>query len=117
MIDSTEFKLHLAVVIGINDYQNGIPALGTAKQDAEAIATILQTEYQYQVHLLTENQATAQNLKQWLETDLPEAIKTANPSRLVFYFAGYGIALNGDEGPQGYPDFSRYLRVEAGCRV
>jgi hypothetical protein len=34
----SEFKLNLAVVIGINDYQNGIPALETARQDAEAIA-------------------------------------------------------------------------------
>lgn len=120
MIDSTEFKLNLAVVIGINDYQNGIPALGTARQDAEAIAAILQTEYQYQVHLLTESQATAQNLKHWLETELPEAIKQANPSRLVFYFAGHGIALNGDEGPQGYlipqnarlGDVSTYLPMQ-----
>ncbi len=101
-MNASEFKLNLAVIIGINDYQNGIPALGTARQDAEAIATILQTKYHYQVHLLTESQATSQNLKQWLETDLPEAIKTATPSRLLFYFAGHGIALNGDDGPQGY---------------
>jgi hypothetical protein len=32
------FNLNLAVVIGINDYQNEIPTLGTAKQDAQAIA-------------------------------------------------------------------------------
>jgi hypothetical protein len=32
------FKLNLAVVIGINNYHNRIPSLGTAKQDAEAIA-------------------------------------------------------------------------------
>lgn len=32
------FKLNFVVVIGINDYQNGIPALGTARQDAQAIA-------------------------------------------------------------------------------
>lgn len=101
-MNASEFKLNLAVVVGINDYQNGVPPLGTARQDAEAIATILQTDYHYQVHLLTESQATAQNLKQWLETDLPEAIKQDNPSRLLFYFAGHGIALNGDEGPQGY---------------
>ncbi len=37
-MNTSEFKLNLAVVIGINDYQNGIPALGTARQDAEAIA-------------------------------------------------------------------------------
>ena len=101
-MNASGFKLNLAVVVGINDYENGVPPLGTARQDAEAIATILQTDYHYQVHLLTESQATAQNLKQWLETDLPEAIKQDNPSRLLFYFAGHGIALNGDEGPQGY---------------
>jgi len=37
-MNPSEFKLNLAVVISINDYQNGIPPLGTAKQDAEAIA-------------------------------------------------------------------------------
>jgi hypothetical protein len=31
------FNLNLAYLIVINDYQNGIPALGTARQDAEAI--------------------------------------------------------------------------------
>jgi hypothetical protein len=65
-MNTSEFKLNLAVVIGINDYRNGISELGTARQDAEAIAKILETDYQYQVHLITENQATSQNLKQWL---------------------------------------------------
>ena len=53
----SKFKLNLALVIGINNYQNGISPIGTARQDAEAIATILQTQQQYQVHLLTESQA------------------------------------------------------------
>jgi hypothetical protein len=34
----SEFKLNLAMVIGIDDSRNGIPTLGTAKQDAEAIS-------------------------------------------------------------------------------
>ncbi len=101
-MNSSEFKLTLAVVIGINNYQNGIPTLGTARQDAEAIAEILERDYEYQVHLITDNEATSENLMRWLETDLPEAMKTANPSRLLFYFAGHGIALNGDDGPEGY---------------
>jgi hypothetical protein len=37
-MNTSEFKLNLAVVIGINDYRNGVPILGTARQDAEAIA-------------------------------------------------------------------------------
>ncbi|HEY9641481.1 MAG TPA: caspase family protein, partial [Coleofasciculaceae cyanobacterium] len=99
---TSEFRLNLAVVIGINDYQNGIPALGTARQDAEAIAKILERDYHYQVHLMTESQATSENLMRWLETELPEMLATANPSRFLFYFAGHGIALNGDDGPEGY---------------
>jgi hypothetical protein len=39
-MNSSPFNLNLALVIGINDYQNGIPALGTARQDAEAIADL-----------------------------------------------------------------------------
>ncbi|WP_404790155.1 SUMF1/EgtB/PvdO family nonheme iron enzyme [Altericista sp. CCNU0014] len=102
---TSEFKLNLAVVVGINDYQNSIPKLGTARQDAESIADILKTDYQYQVHLFTDKtdtQATSQNLRACLETELPELLKAANPSRLLFYFAGHGIALNGDDGPKGY---------------
>jgi WD40 repeat protein/energy-coupling factor transporter ATP-binding protein EcfA2 len=120
---TSDFKLNLAVVIGINEYQNGIPKLGTARQDAEAIAHLLKREYHYQVALITDRtkaQATRQNLKHWLETDLPKATTKATPSRLLFYFAGHGIALNGDEGPQGYlipqdarlGDVSTYLPMQ-----
>jgi uncharacterized caspase-like protein len=104
-MNAPEFKLNLAVVIGINDYHNGIPPLGTARQDAAAIAEILATDYHYQVTLITDATdppATGQYLKQWLATELPAAIKVAHPSRLLFYLAGHGIALNGDDGPQGY---------------
>jgi formylglycine-generating enzyme required for sulfatase activity/energy-coupling factor transporter ATP-binding protein EcfA2 len=101
-MNPSEFNLDLAVVIGINDYQNGISRLGTAKQDAEAIAAILENDYNYQVHLLKDGQATGQALKNWLETKLPQQLEKDHPSRLVFYFAGHGIALNGDDGPQGY---------------
>ncbi|MEB3161261.1 MAG: caspase family protein, partial [Synechocystis sp.] len=96
------FYLDLALVVGINDYRDGIPALGTAKPDAEAIADILAKDYHYQVHLLTDEQATGEALKLWLDTKLPEAFQNGEKGRLVVYFAGHGIALNGEEGPQGY---------------
>ncbi|MFM7423617.1 MAG: caspase family protein [Elainella sp.] len=117
----SEFSLNFAVVIGINAYQNGVPQLGTARQDAEAIAQILQSEYQYQVALITDQtatQATREQLRHWLEIDLPQMMTQA--SRLLFYFAGHGIALNGDDGPQGYlipqdaklGDVSTYLPMQ-----
>ncbi|MBF2047043.1 MAG: caspase family protein [Elainella sp. C42_A2020_010] len=120
---TSEFRLNLAVVIGINNYQNGIPRLSTARQDAEAIAQILKAEYRYEVTLITdgtEPEASRQHLQQWLEIDLPKAVATVTPSRLLFYFAGHGIALNGDDGPQGYlipqdarlGDVSTYLPMQ-----
>jgi hypothetical protein len=96
------FYLDLALVVGINDYRDGIPALGTAKSDAEAIADILAEDYHYQVHLLTDGQATGEALKHWLGTKLPETFQPGERGRLLVYFAGHGIALNGDDGPQGY---------------
>ncbi|MFN5516562.1 MAG: caspase domain-containing protein, partial [Cyanobacteriota bacterium] len=101
-MNPSPFHLNLALVIGINDYGRGISPLGTARQDAEAIAAILEQEYNYQVLLLTEGQATGAALRQCLETKLPQVFGNHPSARLLFYFAGHGIALNGDEGPQGY---------------
>lgn len=101
-MNNQDFNLDLAIVIGVNEYQNGIPALETATPDAEAIAAILENDYKYQVHLLTDRQATAQNLRHWLNIELATILATTQPGRLLFYFAGHGIALNSDEGPQGY---------------
>ena len=114
-----QFKQNIAVIIGINNYENGIPALGTAKEDAEAIAEILAENYHYKIHSIINNQATKKQLEQLLNIDLPNLIKTPS-SRLIFYFAGHGIALNGDEGPQGYlipqdgklGDVSTYLPMQ-----
>ena len=35
-----------------------------------------------------------------LEEFLPQQIQASD--RLIFYFAGHGIALNGDDGPEGF---------------
>ncbi|ELS00528.1 Caspase domain-containing protein [Xenococcus sp. PCC 7305] len=45
----SEFERSLAVVIGINKYQNGIARLQTAVPDAIAIAEILLRKYQYEL--------------------------------------------------------------------
>ena len=44
-----EIKRNLAVVIGVNQYINGIPPLETAVNDASELATILAEEYEYKV--------------------------------------------------------------------
>lgn len=104
-----EFERNLAVVIGINDYKNGIDALQTAVPDAIAIAKILQNTYNYQlIHFdfdtgVTVNQyATKDKLKNLLTDILPNKIKPTRNDRLIFYFAGHGIARNSDDEPEGF---------------
>ena len=104
-----EFERSLAVVIGINKYQNGIAPLQTAVPDALAIAKILQDTYNFQlVHpdfdmgAIVNQYATKDKLETLLRDILPNQIKPTKSDRLLVYFAGHGIARNSDEGPEGY---------------
>ena len=82
-----KFKRSLAVVIGINDYQNGIPRLKTAVPDAVAIASILSDSYQYQlVHpnfegVVANGDATCDRLKTLLTDILPHQLKPTQSDR------------------------------------
>ncbi|QFS49584.1 caspase family protein [Nostoc sphaeroides] len=97
-----EFSRSLAIVIGINNYANGIPSLQNAVNDAVKLVELLRGKYGYQVWEYLDEAATLKNLCEMLEKTLPEEV-TAD-DRLLLYFAGHGIALNGDDddGPKGY---------------
>lgn len=96
-----EFSRSLAIVIGINQYGNGINFLQTAVNDAKAVARVLEQEHKYdKVWLLLDEQVSLQTLQQILEQELSEQIQPND--RLLFYFAGHGIALNGEDGPEGF---------------
>ncbi|MGI2902543.1 nSTAND1 domain-containing NTPase [Tolypothrix sp. VBCCA 56010] len=108
-----EIKRSLAVVIGINEYGNGIPALKTAVNDAEKIAATLATKYEYQVLLLLDSDANSDKFKSLLtafeQQKLPLAdnsqIQIQETDRVLFYFAGHGIALDAldsADGPTGF---------------
>ena len=96
----SEFSHDLAVVIGIDRYANGVAPLQSAVSDVSVIARQLQQDHHYQVLSLIDQQATLANLQHLLAVTLPQQVKPN--SRLLFYFAGHGIALNGDDGPEGY---------------
>ena len=105
----SEFDRSLAIVIGINDYQNGIDKLQTAVPNAIAIAEILQKTYKYElVHpdfdsgVIVNQYASKNKLKTLLTDILPNKIKPTESDRLIFYFAGHGIARNSDDEPQGF---------------
>ncbi|MEM8504406.1 MAG: caspase family protein [Cyanobacteria bacterium P01_D01_bin.1] len=94
------FSHNLAIVVGIDCYESGISPLQSAVNDVKAIAQRLQQDHHYQVMVLVNQQATLSALQHLIENILPQQVKP--DSRLLFYFAGHGIALNGDDGPEGY---------------
>ena len=93
-----DFHSNLAVIIGINNYSNGIPELETPVADAEELAKILQKNYQYEVQILLNEKAKLQELNSLLDgfkqnkLHLPDkTLQIEKNDRLIFYFAGHGI--------------------------
>jgi WD40 repeat protein len=96
----SEFSRNLAFIIGVNNYTNGISPLHNAVNDAKKLVEILREQHGYEVWVCLDEVATLNNLNKLLEKTLPKQV-TEN-DRLLFYFAGHGIALNGLDGPEGY---------------
>jgi hypothetical protein len=69
-----------ALVIGINEYGNGVPKLGNARQDAEAVAAQLgERPHDYAVTLLLDGAATRAAIWAFfdeLPAGLPEGRRT-----------------------------------------
>lgn len=95
------FARSFAVIIAINAYANGIPPLLTARDDATRLAEILAQDHGYQVHLLIDA-VTTQSLTTLFTQTLPIDDAFGPDDRLLVYFAGHGVALDGQDGPAGY---------------
>jgi WD40 repeat protein len=123
MSKNNEFHRNFAVIIGINNYQNGIRELKTAVPDALKLASIIQKQHEalkpqyqaqnrYEVQLFLNQRANLSQLKQLIAdfqqgqiTFDNEKVTVTEGDRILFYFAGHGIALDAlenQEGPVGY---------------
>ena len=100
MTPPAPFAHSVAVVIGIDHYRNGIPELRTAANDARRMGELLHTQHGYELIALLDSDATLANITTLLTTTLPARI--GSDDRVLFYFAGHGVARDGDEGPNGY---------------
>ena len=107
--DRPNFTRNLAVVIGVDDYENkSIHNLSTPVSDASAIADLLETDYAYKqdklktkvIRLLNE-QATLTGIRDLLTKTLPQ-LQMTEGDRLIFYFAGHGLPRTNADGPEGY---------------
>ena len=96
---SVDFEYSHAFIIGINDYQNGIPALHSAENDARALAVLLAEKHGYIPHLFIE-EVNRTKLTEIFSEIMPQRVKEND--RVLLYFAGHGVALDGENGPEGY---------------
>ena len=94
------FNRSYALVIGINAYAHGIEPLNNAVNDAEAIATLLETQHGYTVWRLFDQEASYESIQYYLTAHLLQQIQ--KDDRLLFYFSGHGIQLTRSDGPEGY---------------
>ena len=92
----------LALVIGIDQYGSGIPSLQTARQDASRLAEVLRTQHGYEVTCLLDEAATRARCQDALRALLAAATEK---DRVIFYFAGHGIADSSADAVQGPSGF------------
>ena len=97
--ESLPFDHSLAVVIGIDAYGGGIPKLTTPVSDATRLGDLLGDQHGYEVIRLTED-VTRERLAKLFRETLPHQL--GEDDRLLVYFAGHGVALDGDDGPAGH---------------
>src|SRR5204862_7642678 len=92
------FDRHHAFIVGIDAYEKVSP-LKTAVGDARGLAQVLAEQQHFEVHapLLDAGGAALHTL---LAETMPGLV--GPDDRVLFYFAGHGIAADGDDGPAGY---------------
>lgn len=91
------FTTSHAFIVGINAYKNGVSPLKTAVKDAEDIAELLGSAHGYTVHSVFD--ATKAELEALFEK-MKSTVKAND--RVLFYFAGHGIALDSEKDPEGF---------------
>src|SRR5262245_30909150 len=94
------FNQSIAIVIGIDQYANGIPSLRTAVSDAKRLGLLLRDNYGYNVIECVDEAATSAALHELFANQLPA--KLTAEDRLLIYFAGHGLAAASDGGPAGF---------------
>jgi len=88
---NSNLRTNHLLLIGIDDYSNGIRKLKNAVKDATDFRNILLKKYQFEkeniIELLNEN-ATQDNIS---ETIRSLATKLTKSDNLIIFFAGHGI--------------------------
>lgn len=102
LIFKPEYRKSWALIIGINNYLNVSP-LGYARNDAEAIANILEKKFDFKkenITLLLDKEATKKKI---MSSFLKFAQENVKPNdRVLVFFAGHGHTITGNRGEVGF---------------
>ena len=90
---------NLAFLVAIDRYGNGVPELRTPIADAEALAKVLREAHGFETKVLANELAKLDGLRRLL-ADL--TTRVGSNDRVIFDFAGHGIALPSKDGPRGF---------------
>src|SRR4051812_12833675 len=93
------FRKSFAFLVAIDRYGNGVPELRSPVADAQALAEVLRRDHGFDVEVILDDKATLSALGSLLDG---LATRVSSDDRVLFYFAGHGIAVEGDDGPAGY---------------
>jgi uncharacterized caspase-like protein len=93
------FDRSLAFLVAIDRYTNGVPKLRTPVADAWAFAELLRKHHGFETEIVSDEAATGDRLRRFFG-GLRERV--GRDDRVLFYFAGHGIALPSGDGPRGY---------------
>lgn len=93
------YRRKIALVVGIDQYGNGIPQLGYAAADAKAVGRLLETNFGFEVRLLLNGQAKKEAL---LSAIIGLHDEMGKDDQLLFFFAGHGKSFGEGAQESGY---------------
>lgn len=99
-----DYEQSWALLIGIDEYQAGLPPLTTATRGMQALAEVLTGELNFQpghVITLANKQATQRAIRRTLTDPFSRGDKVGPNDRVVVYFAGHGVTFDTAHGEVG----------------
>src|ERR1041384_4325209 len=98
-----EYANSWALLIGINTYQR-VPPLQNAREDATAMAQVLQDRFAFpadHLTLLLDEHATRDAIREHY-LSFADPGRTEQDDRLIVFFAGHGHTVSGHRGEVGF---------------
>jgi caspase domain-containing protein len=93
------YRRKIALVVGIDRYENGIRPLDYAVDDARAVGQLLESKLGFKVRYLLNEQARREGL---INAIIGLHDQTGRDDQLLFFFAGHGVSFGDGDSETSY---------------